>query len=111
MISELIHVFKEVKSSIISMRDDVYPIKSWFDDYIDTGNIVPPQDKSYDLGSENKKWSKIFVGKMENLEVRGSPPNISGETGVYLDDGTNTDSGESALGVTVDGGATWNYMD
>jgi hypothetical protein len=51
------------------------------------------------------------ISHIGNISVKSTPPSIAGSGGWYLDDGTNTDSGNPAIGVTTDGGSTWNYMD
>jgi len=62
MFNELIKAAKDIKDKIVAIRDDVYPVKSWFDDYIETGNLVPPKDDNYDLGSKDRQWRKIYGG-------------------------------------------------
>jgi len=62
MFDELIQSVKEIMENRKEFLRDVYSVKSWFDDYVDNGDLVPPKDQKYSLGSSKNQWRKVFAG-------------------------------------------------
>jgi len=62
MVKEIIETIKELMRNRKQFLKDVYSVKSWFDDYVKSGNLVPPKDDNYDLGSKDRQWKKIYGG-------------------------------------------------
>jgi len=64
MVKEIIETVKEIMKNRKQFLKDVYSVKTWFDDYVKNGNLVPPKDDNYDLGSKDRQWRKIYGGTL-----------------------------------------------
>jgi hypothetical protein len=57
------------------------------------------------LGMQGGNPAIAGVGRFQNMDVKSSPPSNPGSGDWYIDDGTNTSSGN--LGIRIYDGSSW----